>query len=212
MVKITLANTKGGVGKSTIACNFACIAATDKKSLLIDTDVQESSMKFRAMRPESIKQFQAVSIQTPTVHRDIDAFTADTIIIDAGGRDSKVFRSALMAADAIIIPLRPGQYDIWSSEETFKIIEEVRQFKKLKVAVMLNQVIAGTNISKEVQQAISELSTTYNLHQFKTNLHSRVAYEESISDGLSVTEVKDKKYKKASVEMMALYNELMTWL
>ena len=50
-VIITVGNTKGGVGKTTIAVNLAVEAAKDGKNvLLIDTDPQGSSTAFRSER------------------------------------------------------------------------------------------------------------------------------------------------------------------
>ena len=48
---IGFVNSKGGVGKSTIACNIAVeVALESKNPLLIDSDVQGSSTAFRATR------------------------------------------------------------------------------------------------------------------------------------------------------------------
>lgn len=215
MQVITIANQKGGVGKTTIATNFACISSkNNKKTILIDADIQESSMKFRAVRPDNASQFQSLSIKTATIHKDINGFTADVIFIDVGGNDSKVFRSALSAANVIIIPLLPSQYDLWTSEDTFNVVEEIKTFKNdLKVGAILNQVIAGTKISKEVQEVMDDFIEKYKLKMFKNMLYSRVAYKESVSEGLSVTEIlNNPKYEKAKNEMLMLYNEVMEWV
>jgi len=217
MKKIAIANIKGGCGKTTIATNFSCLTAGEnKKTILIDADTQGSSMKFRAERPEIAPQFQAVSILQNTIHKDINDFSSEFVFIDAGGRDNEIFRSALMAVDSIIIPITPSQYDIWSSENTFKMVKEIKymyeEIKEIKVAIVLNMVIAGTSLSKEAEEVMDEYIKTYDLHLFNNVLYSRVAYKESVSEGLGVTEMKGEKYKKASDEMMSLYKEVMEWV
>ncbi len=206
---IGIVNQKGGCGKTTLVTNLACLSAVNKKkTLLIDADIQGSSMKFRMIRPDKKPQFRAVSILTPTIHKDIRSFNFDVAFIDSGGRDSKSFRSVIRACDKVVVPIQPSQYDIWSSEETFEIMDEIRQFKEIEAGIVLNQLIQNTNISNEIIDLVEELSKKYNLKNYKTRVFSRVAYKESSIKGLSVVEIKESKYKKAKEEILSLYNEV----
>jgi chromosome partitioning protein len=206
---ITIGNQKGGVGKTTIATNIAVISAiNNKKTLLIDADIQGSSMDFRSLRDNNLASVHAVQIIKPTIHTDLTAFKSfSNIFIDAGGRDSDTFRSAIMACDVLLVPVTPSPYDIWSSEETFKLLAQARIYKKINAFIVLNQVIANTNISRDVQNALNDIAKEYNLNICKTLLYSRVAYKESVSQGKGLIEYAPKS--KATVELQNLYQEVI---
>ena len=205
---VAIANTKGGVGKSTIACNFAVEAASAKKKvLLVDSDVQGSSIGFRAMREKD--DINAMSIITPTLHKDLTAMkdSFDVIFIDAGGRDGQVFRSALMASDLVVIPLLPSQYDIWAARDSLEILKEARVYKPLAAVFLFNQVIMNTNIAKEASEALQEITTENDIKLLKSTFYSRVAYKQSISKGLGVSEYEPNG--KAAQEVRQSYKEIM---
>jgi chromosome partitioning protein len=209
---ISIANMKGGVGKSTIAVNLAVCAVKDgKKVLLIDADVQGSSLSFRAIREAD--DIQAVSITQPTIHKDIGNFeNFDLIVIDAGGRDNALFRSAITSSanGILIVPVLPSQYDIWATEDTFNMIKEAKAFIELKAYALFNQVIQNTSISKEAKETLEELASEIDVKLMKSVLYSRVDYKKSISQGLGVVESQPKS--KAAAEMHNLYKEIKTIL
>lgn len=209
MNSITIGNEKGGVGKSTIACNIAVEATlSGLKVLLIDADTQGSSMDFRAIRAEDEKlpQFQAVSITKNTIHKDIKSFQDfDLVIIDAGGRDTATFRSAIMAADLMLIPVLPSQYDIWATQGTIEALEQARSFKDIDARIIVNQVIPNTRVAKEAIEALN----TFNVPVLINYLHARVAFKQSIAEGRGISEY---ERGKGAHEMKLLYEEVSNLL
>jgi cellulose biosynthesis protein BcsQ len=61
-----------------------------------------------------------------------------------------------------------------------------------------------------VVSVMNEMIENYKLFLCPTMLFSRVAYKESVSEGMAVTETtRNEKYRKASEEMSKLYREVM---
>lgn len=202
---IVIANQKGGVGKSTIACNLAVAFSKDSyKTMLIDTDTQESSISFRVLRQTD--DIQAISITKPTIHKDVTSFNHDIIIIDVGGRDSSTFRSAIMAGGygIVLIPVLPSVYDIWATQDTLEVIKEARSYTNIDAYLIVNQVIRA-NIVKESLETLEELTKEYDVKILNTKLHSRIAYRNSIKEGKGVLELNDEKAKS---ELYLLYKEI----
>lgn len=202
---ITVGNAKGGVGKSTIAVNLAVEAARDKKRvLLVDADVQASSMGFRGLRETD--DIKATAILTPTLHKDLKSFDFDLIIVDAGGRDAGTFRSAILAADFLLLPTTPSQYDVWATKDTIDILNDARIYKEdLPARMVLNLAIPNTVIGREAREALRDFKEVCPLSE--TTLSSRVAYRQSIGQGLGVSEYEPNG--KAAEEFRRLYEEVM---
>ncbi|AAC07976.1 AAA family ATPase [Aquifex aeolicus] len=206
MKVIVVGNQKGGVGKSTVACNLAVgYSLRGKSVLLIDADIQESSLNFRALREKD--DIKAIGITKPTIHKDIKGFeNFDVVVIDVGGRDSAVFRSAILAASngALIIPVLPSVYDVWATEDTLKVLQEARTFADIPAYILFNQVIKS-NIVKEAEETLRELAQQYSVGVLNSRLHSRVVYRNSVKEGKGVLEMNDKK---AIEELESLINEI----
>ena len=183
---IAFASLKGGSGKTTLSVHLAAaIAAGGRRVLLADADPQGSASGWAAARDDA-PPFPVIGIARNTLHRDLPAIAADYehCVIDTPPRVSALARSALLAADVVVIPVQPSSYDVWAAGETVQLIDEARGFKpELLGAFIINRKIPNTVIGRDVADALGD----YDLPLLPTAIAQRVAYAES-SSGYSVLE------------------------
>ena len=142
----------------------------------------------------------------PTVHKEIAQIGKgfDHIVIDGPPRVTDLARSAIMAADMVLIPVQPSPYDIWAAEEVVKLIEEARIFKgSLKAAFVVNRKIANTAIGRDVGEALA----SYPIPALASSITQRVVFAEAAAQGMAVHEIDASG--PAAAEIEALKNELM---
>ena len=206
---LAVATTKGGVGKSTLAANLAVEAArAGEDVLLVDTDPQASSMLFAAARDEDRPRVQVAPLARPTVHTELPALAEgfDLVIIDTGGRDSAVFRSALAAATDVLIPVRPAAFDIWAVEDVLEAVSELATHRDLNVYALLVQVVARARITNDALRELRRLLRQHEGRLLRTRIGSRVAWAQASGEGLSVTEFQPRS--RAADELRGLVREL----
>ena len=82
---------------------------------------------------------------------------ADQIIIDGPPRIAALARSALLAADLVLIPVQPSPYDVWASAEMVSLIREAQVFRPaLRAAFVVNRRVGATVIGREARRASSK--------------------------------------------------------
>src|ERR1700739_1439933 len=113
---LSVLNQKGGVGKTTLSVNLAAaLAARKQRVLVVDADPQGSALDWVAVRGQDAP-FVAVGMCKPVIHLEPPKMGKDfdVILIDGPPRVYEVAKSAVMASDAVLIPVLPSQFDVWA--------------------------------------------------------------------------------------------------
>jgi chromosome partitioning protein len=184
---ISLLNQKGGVGKTTLAVHLAAgLARRGGRVLLADADVQGSALDFAAAR-EGDPLFTVIGLPKPTLHKELPALGAsyDAVVIDGPPRVNDVARSAILAADLVLIPIQPSPYDVWAAAEIVNLIAESSVYKEGQLAAfVMNRRIVNSAIGRDVTEALAG----YKLPVLSASLCQRVAFAESAARGQTVYE------------------------
>lgn len=203
------ANQKGGVGKSTQSTAFAweCML-NGQKVLLVDADPQQSILSWSDHRQIKFPNgINIIGMAKKTIHRDIVSLSDDYdhIVIDTPGRSTDIARSAIYAADVVIIPCKPSQRDVWAAMDVVDLINEALIFKSnIKSAFLINMKTINTKLSKSIPEILRQ--ENINIPLLKTEVCKREIYAECGS-GLAIQEV--AKSSPARKEVSDFYLEIM---
>ncbi len=126
-----LTNSKGGVGKTTIAVHLAAyLAAKKRRVLFIDADTQASSSRWirdagLPVRLELLDDPDGIIKEVARMKRE-----ADDIVIDGPAGLTEVTRAIMLCADGIFLPCGPSALDLWAASLAVEVINEARKLRK----------------------------------------------------------------------------------
>ena len=206
---ITIAQQKGGSGKTTIAANLATVFAIKNKlsTTILDTDPQGSLGKWFITRQEKLKskntiQFKTASLWGAQYEAKSLKEKSDLVIIDTPPKIDADGRPAIEVADLILIPISPSQVDFWATES---IIELAKREKK-EILILINRANAKSKLIKEAVKFVNDMK----VKKAKTILGNRQIFVSSM--GLGLTVVEKQRTGKGCLEMLALAKEIQSFL
>ena len=206
---ITIAQQKGGSGKTTIAANLATVFAIKNKlsTTILDTDPQGSLGKWFITRQEKLKskntiQFKTASLWGAQYEAKSLKEKSDLVIIDTPPKIDADGRPAIEVADLILIPISPSQVDFWATES---IIELAKREKK-EILILINRANAKSKLIKEAVKFVNDMK----VNKAKTILGNRQIFVSSM--GLGLTVVEKQRTGKGSLEMLSLAKEIQSFL
>jgi chromosome partitioning protein len=207
MKVVSILNRKGGVGKSTIACQLArSLQLEGYEVLVVDTDSQGTASDW-AETGENMPL--VVKIDRATLDEDIPRAGGayDYVIVDGAAKASRMNTSAVKASDLVLIPVQPSAVDVWPVKEMVDIIE-ARQEATDKPAArfVVSRAVVGTKLASSISDALSGLDVPV----CGSHIHQRVAYAEAMGLGKGVMDMSGAE--KATDEVRDLTNEVISTL
>lgn len=215
---ITVANGKGGVGKSTVAINLAgTLARKTAAVFLIDADPQGTvSDWFKSRQEQSAKNLICKNLQITPLPWSTQELTSKLIdqaknfsftIIDCGPANDKMTRTAFALSDFAIIPVTPSPYDIHSVRKTIDMIQEGKNSAGIVVRpyLLISRKIVGTTLGREAHNALE----VFKISILKTEICQRVALCESGIVGQTIHEYAPNS--QAVEEFENLGKEVLKW-
>ncbi|VTU37724.1 Sporulation initiation inhibitor protein soj [Variovorax sp. PBS-H4] len=182
---IALLNQKGGAGKTTLATHLAGeLALQGNRVTLLDADPQGSALDWAQRRLQSGQErlYGVFGLARDCLHQEAPqvALQADFVVIDGPPRVAALARSALLAADLVLIPVQPSAYDVWASHEMVQLVIEARVFRPaLRAAFVINRRVVGTVIGREARTALADQPFA----ALNAEISQRIVFADSVAAG-----------------------------
>jgi len=204
---LTVAHTKGGVGKSTLAYNIAIALLLFKKTVkIVDLDFQKTlylTNQLRQMHDKNPLNVIHVYSREEIAELINNHDENDFLIIDVGGFDSDINRIAIMGSDFIITPLSDSVTEVFGLKTFETILAEIGVEG---VHVLLNNISPST---KNLDHIIDGINQYKGMTVMKTIIRQRADFKKTMGAGMGVAELEQDS--KAKDEINELINEILSF-
>jgi len=175
---ITMATTKGGAGKTTVAQMIVGAVHNMGYSIgVLDTDENQTLSNWLSNTTNMAIDHRVVLEESKVVDTAQKLSRKhDLVIIDTPGAQSQATVFAIGCADLVIVPLQLSKADVMQAQKTHRLVQSTAHMasRNIPVRSLFTDYTPKTKIAKKVRQQVKDLG----LPVFNTRLHHLVAYKE----------------------------------
>jgi len=198
-VVVTVAQQKGGAGKTMLAASLAAAFAGSRRVALLDIDPQHSLSRWHALRPATAPAIALSDLAGWRLAAEIERLRRDhdLLIVDSPPHVDTDARLAIRAASLVLVPVQPSAPDLWAAAATLELARAERRTARL----VLNRV-TGTVLKASIAAELARLPE----QPLQARLGNRIGYAAAFAQGLGVAEAAPRS--PAARELQALADEV----
>jgi chromosome partitioning protein len=202
---ITIAQQKGGAGKTTLAAHLALAWAATSRVAIIDIDPQASLAAWFRLRREWLGALapgiEVAALGGWRVIGEVErqARSHDVVVIDTAPHAETEARIAVRAASLVLVPVQPSPMDVWATRPTLDLARQER----VPSLLVLNRVPARANLTEAMAAELAQLGAPVAAAQ----IGNRVALAAALAEGRGILEAAPQS--RAAEEIVALAKEVL---
>lgn len=204
---LTVAQQKGGSGKTTLAAHLAVALAkqSGEPVAILDVDPQGSLGTWFEAREETLGEDETgLEFRTASgwgARREARSLARSHgyVVVDTPPKTDTDAKPAIDAADFVIVPVQPTPVDLWATSQTIDLANR----ESTPALLVLNRVPPRASLTGEMAEAIAESG----YETLKARLGNRTVFASAMGRGVAVTE--DAPSSKAANEIASLIDELL---
>jgi chromosome partitioning protein len=157
---IVIANSKGGVGKSTLAVHLAAwLFKQGHRVTLADCDSQQSSSEWIGEAAPGVK---AVRLDNPDmILNELPQLSQETdyVVADGPGSQTETSRALLLRADLAIVPCKASMLEVRALAKATEVLRQAQDIRSGKPDAMIVLSMIGRNyrLTRDMKEAAAAL-------------------------------------------------------
>lgn len=202
---ITVAQQKGGAGKTTLAAHLAVAwAEAGRRVAVVDIDPQASLTRWFEARRDALGGevgIDHVQITGWRAQREVErlALDHDVVVIDSPPHMEIEARVAVRSAHLVVVPVQPSPMDLWATKPTLDLARQ----EKVAALLVINRVPPRAKLADALVERIHGLGADV----ARVQVGNRVQFAAALLEGRSVTEA--ARRTRAAEEIQELAAEIL---
>lgn len=198
---ITVAQQKGGAGKTTVLAQLAVTWIAQGLSVAaIDIDPQASLTGWLELREEAGPKAAPITGTAKTAWRLGSTLRSlardhDIVLVDSPPHAATEAKVAIRAADLVLVPCQPSRLDLWAAGPTLDLARD----EGIPAWVVLNRVPARGRIDLDIAQTVEAKDAKL----LEAVLGNRIAFAQSMNEGLGVMETAPRGTAAQEIQAVA---------